>query len=189
MKKVMGNDQTAAILLLLVFLFYIHLLRTAYSILRPYTPTFEGQVFVQISGKVIHPGVYVFCRRPDMKTLVNRSGKCDLDTGKYPLWSSGLNSGSRINVQTTKNGIFFSKSEMSAYYKITLDLPIDLNKENISGLTAVPGIGPSTAAAIVRERDKKKGFVNLEELMDIKGIGPSLYKKIRHYFVLKQVKG
>jgi DNA uptake protein ComE-like DNA-binding protein len=73
---------------------------------------------------------------------------------------------------------------MSAFYKVTLGIPISLNTESLYGLTAIPGIGPSIARAIVRERDKRMGFQQKNEMLSIPGIGPILYKKVARYLRL-----
>ncbi len=78
----------------------------------------------------------------------------------------------------------FIQGEISAFYKITLKLPLSLNRETLEGLTAIPGIGPGIAKTIIRERAERKGFKSVEELMSIRGIGPSLYKRIEPHLVL-----
>jgi competence protein ComEA len=74
--------------------------------------------------------------------------------------------------------------EMSAFSKMTFGLPISLNRENEVGLTALPGIGNSLARAIVKERQNRGGFKNLDELRDIKGIGKKLLEKIRPFLIV-----
>lgn len=74
--------------------------------------------------------------------------------------------------------------EMSAFYKVTLGLPIRLNRESPEGLTAIPGIGPRTAEAIVRERTKTGGFKRIEDLRSVPGVGPALRQTIKPWVVL-----
>ena len=72
-------------------------------------------------------------------------------------------------------------SEMSAFYKTTLGIPIYLNSESEMGLTAIPGIGLGLAKAIVEERTKRGGFKSLDELLSVNGIGEKLYRKVTPY--------
>ena len=74
--------------------------------------------------------------------------------------------------------------EMSAFYRVTLGLPILLNRESPEGLTAIPGIGPKTAEAVVRERGRIGGFRRIEDLRSVPGIGPALLQTIRPWVVL-----
>ncbi len=72
----------------------------------------------------------------------------------------------------------------TAFQKITLGMPLSVNRECLEGLIAVPGIGPSIAGLIVRERKSRGGFKRLDEIMCIRGIGPGMYKRLKLYLVL-----
>jgi competence ComEA-like helix-hairpin-helix protein len=74
--------------------------------------------------------------------------------------------------------------KISAFHRLTLGIPISVNKDTALGLTAVPGIGPKTAAAIVRAREREGGFKQLKDLMSIRGISKSFYLKISPYLTL-----
>lgn len=58
---------------------------------------------------------------------------------------------------------------------------IDLNRADTTALTALPGIGPALARAIVRRRTEHGPFESVEELLDVKGIGPKKLQKMRPY--------
>lgn len=77
-----------------------------------------------------------------------------------------------------------ASAKISAFHRFTLGIPISVNTDTALGLTAVPGIGPKTAAAIVRAREREGGFKQLKELMSIRGISASLYHKISPYLTL-----
>lgn len=57
--------------------------------------------------------------------------------------------------------------------------PIDLNAATAEELTALPGIGPVRAAAIVRFREDRGAFRSVDELLDVKGIGPVTLGRLR----------
>ena len=46
-------------------------------------------------------------------------------------------------------------------------------------LEELPGIGPSLAAAIITEREKRGGFKAVGELQDVRGIGELRYADIK----------
>ena len=77
-----------------------------------------------------------------------------------------------------------ASGKISPFHRLTLGIPISVNRDNALGLTAVPGIGPKTAAAIVRARERKGGFKQLKDLVSIRGISASLYLKISPYLTL-----
>ena len=63
---------------------------------------------------------------------------------------------------------------------------IDLNEAEIDDLMAIPGIGYETANEIVQLREKKGGFKNLEELLEVRGIGKKKLERIRNFvFVVR----
>jgi len=77
-----------------------------------------------------------------------------------------------------------TSDKMSSFQRMTLGIPISVNTETALGLTAVPGIGPKRAAAIVSARERAGGFTQLIDLLTIQGISPSLYRRISPYLML-----
>ena len=95
-----------------------------------------------------------------------------------------ISSGADDDLCNLGDGFKSQSSALSAYQKITLGVPISINRESLEGLTAVPGIGPGIARSIARERVRRNGFKKLDEIKFIKGIGPGLYRKIKPYLKL-----
>lgn len=63
--------------------------------------------------------------------------------------------------------------------------PLDVNQATAEELEQVPGIGPVTAKAIVRYREKNGPFRRFEELMIIDGISEQKLEKLRPWLVVK----
>jgi len=55
---------------------------------------------------------------------------------------------------------------------------VDVNSATAEQLDALPGIGPAKAAAIVAYRETEGPFRSKEDLLNVKGIGPSILAKI-----------
>jgi competence ComEA-like helix-hairpin-helix protein len=66
---------------------------------------------------------------------------------------------------------FYSLEKIAGAHLIFCGRPVDINLADEIDLLAVPGIGPRTAEKIVRYRESVGGFVELEDLRRIPGIG------------------
>lgn len=56
---------------------------------------------------------------------------------------------------------------------------ISLNSATAAELTSLPGVGEATAAAIVTHREANGPFATVEQLMDVKGIGPAKFEALK----------
>ena len=54
---------------------------------------------------------------------------------------------------------------------------ISLNQANLQQLQTLNGVGEKKAQTIMEYRQKNGGFKSVDELMNIKGIGPKLFEK------------
>lgn len=144
----------------------------------------DEAVFVE----VVRPGgdarVYAFERGARLaELLVRLEGEGWVAPGS-PQGEALLGSGDRVELCEGPPTVRVVARGMSAFYKWTLKLPIDLNRVDREGLTVLPGIGPRLAERIVVERERRGGFVALEELMQVEGIGPLKWSKIQPYLTL-----
>jgi competence protein ComEA len=57
--------------------------------------------------------------------------------------------------------------------------PVNINTADAAALDALPGVGPSTAAAIIAYRTEHGRFTDVEELQEVRGIGPSKFEAMR----------
>ncbi|MGB8540517.1 MAG: helix-hairpin-helix domain-containing protein [Candidatus Acidiferrales bacterium] len=66
---------------------------------------------------------------------------------------------------------------------------VDLNSATAEELQQVPGIGPSTAKAIVNFRRKSGPFQKIDDLLAIKGISKGRLEKMRPYLTIRGTTG
>lgn len=76
---------------------------------------------------------------------------------------------------------FSSPGDISANIRPFFFLPVSVNNADQNLLESVPGIGPNLAEKIITLRNKKNGFTDLNELLDVEGIGPKKLAAIRHH--------
>ncbi len=70
--------------------------------------------------------------------------------------------------------VFSSTSVMAATEKV------NINTATVEELQTLSGIGPKTAKAIVKYREKQP-FESVDELIEVKGIGEKTLKKLKPY--------
>lgn len=62
---------------------------------------------------------------------------------------------------------------------------ININLAGIDDLVKLPGIGEKTAVKIIELRKAKGGFIKIEDLKEIKGIGDSKLEKLSKYIYIE----
>lgn len=61
---------------------------------------------------------------------------------------------------------------------------VSLNQATLEQLMTLPGIGESKALAIINYREEHGGFTEIEEIMQVSGIGESVFEKIKDSITL-----
>lgn len=69
--------------------------------------------------------------------------------------------------------------EVRTTISVTTD-KININTATLQELTKLPGIGPSIAERIVQYRVENGAFVQIEDIMKVRGIGRTRFEQIRH---------
>ena len=91
---------------------------------------------------------------------------------------------------STITGTVASSSKTKAASEPTSEefIFLDLNTADVSELEKLSGIGAQTAARIVGYREEHGGFRNIEEIMNVSGIGEATFSDIKeHIFVVDPV--
>ena len=63
---------------------------------------------------------------------------------------------------------------------------IDINTASQAELESLPGIGPTTAQKIIEYRDENGPFVSIEDIINVSGIGPGTYERIKDLITVGQ---
>ena len=99
------------------------------------------------------------------------------ETAQYTQWKATQQAhDQRLKTSDTEAKHYLSKPTLNAN---TLGTKVNLNTANIEQLQQLHGIGQKKAEAIVDYRSKNGKFKTIEEIQQVKGIGPALYSKNR----------
>ena len=75
-------------------------------------------------------------------------------------------------------GCHVTAGPMPAMMRLTLGLPIDVNRASTDELRALPGIGPVLARRIVEHRRRHGPFLDVASLQRVRGIGPRTVERL-----------
>lgn len=144
------------------------------------TTTPEALV-VHAAGALQAPGVYRLPPGSRVADVVNAAGgpAPDADLERVNL-AAPLADGSQVHVPRVGEPapVPVGGSGGGAGGATTTG-PLDLNAATLAQLEELPGVGPATAQAIVEERERRGRFGSVEELLDVRGIGPAKLDGIR----------
>lgn len=62
---------------------------------------------------------------------------------------------------------------------------VNINKASSAQLQTLNGIGPTKAAEIIKYRKAHHGFKTVDELVNVKGIGPKTVQKLRTQITIR----
>lgn len=155
--------------------------RTAASPTASSRPT--GMLIVHVAGDVVRPGVVRVSAGARVVDAIEAAGGGlpDADLDRLNL-AAKVTDGQRVAVAKIgapapiETGAATGGADPAGGAATG---PINLNTATATQLEELPGIGPSLAAAIIAEREKRGGFTAVTELQDVRGIGELRYADIK----------
>lgn len=83
--------------------------------------------------------------------------------------------------------LFLTLAAPAAASKTPPTHPIDINAASAKELEELPGVGPTTAKAIIQFREKTGRFRRVEDLLAIRGISEAKLARMRPYITVGPV--
>ena len=112
---------------------------------------------VNVEGAVVNPGSYPATAQDSLISIINSAGlKKTADT-------------TIISVHVRDSGAGIEPQK------------VNINTAPVWMLDALPGIGPGRAENIVAYRQKNGSFKGIDDLMNVDGMGKSVFDKIKDY--------
>ncbi len=133
-------------------------------------------VTVHVAGHVYSPGVYRLSPGVRVVDAVRAAGGATQDADLNAINLAGpIDDGQQIYVPAFGERIpgIASSGLVGESAVSSPQLPVNLNSATAEDLDILPGIGPTTASAIVLFRERNGPFASVEGLLEVPGIGPA----------------
>lgn len=139
---------------------------------------------VDVKGEVTNPGVYTVKDGERVHDVIEQAGGF---TGE--ALKEAINLAERcydeMVIVVPKEGEEAEISDISGVSESPSNEGILLNQATDTELTELPGIGPSKAEAIVAYRDENGPFQNVEDLVEVPGIGEKTLESIKEFLIVR----
>lgn len=159
--------------------FATHSSTTTITIATVPSTTIASSIVVYVAGSVAVPGIYRLAASARVNDAVLAAGGADADAdlGVVNL-AAAVHDGERVYVPEVGEAIP-PAIEAAPAAGTSPSEPVNINSATADQLDVLPGVGPATAAAIVAHRLQHGPFQTVEQLGDVRGIGPAKLDALR----------
>lgn len=139
------------------------------------------RIGVYISGEVKNTGVYYLKKDSRITDLINICGGLteEADVSKINP-AQKLNDSDKIIIPKKEENLNTESMEDTNESDINVQEKININTATKDELTSLNGIGEATANKIINYRNKNK-FKEIEDIMNVPGIGEAKFNNIKDY--------
>ena len=134
----------------------------------------EQKIYVDISGQVENPGVYIVSDGTRLFEVIEKAGGL--------LKDAEMNQINRAEIVTDGQKIIIpAKGEEIAVSGGGTPSGglININTADSTALQEIPGVGPATAEKIIAYRTENGRFATKEDIKNVSGIGDKTYEKMK----------
>lgn len=145
------------------------------------TPT-PAPITVFVTGAVHQPGLYTLPNPSRAQEAILAAGGYLLEADQSAVnLAAFLRDGEKILIPFIPTPLPEKAEEIPtpALPTPSVEKPLNINTATAEELDLLPGIGPSKASAIIAYRNKHGDFKRIEDLLNVSGIGPSIFDQIK----------
>ncbi|MHB8105849.1 MAG: helix-hairpin-helix domain-containing protein [Candidatus Cryosericum sp.] len=150
-------------------------------------PAVPVSINVYVTGAVLHSAVYSLPQGSIVRDAMTAAGGATKDADLIAInLAAPLEDGEQVTVPVkSPDGTSTVVSPTSsASSTSTTHARISINRGTLADLDSLPGIGPVKAQAILDYRAQHGLFKQLEDLQNVKGIGPKTYEDLKSLITL-----
>jgi len=148
----------------------------------------KAPVAVHVIGAVPRPGLYEFAEGARVQDAIDAAGGLLASANVDALnLAELLEDGQQLAIPYKDGSTPSTESGTTDLPSSATDTPTDnsstdlvnINTATLEELIALPSIGPTTAQKIIDYRDTNGAFSTIEDIMNVSGIGPSIFEDIK----------
>ena len=154
-------------------------------------PEQKEELVVYVCGAVNEPGIYTLPKESRLYEVIALAGgfSSEADPAYHNL-ARGIADGERIYILSYAETKALTMSqqvegELGENSSQEQKFLVNLNTATAEQLTSLPGIGEAKAANILAYRKKVGQFTDIEEIMNVSGIGEAMFEKIKDKITVK----
>jgi competence protein ComEA len=153
----------------------------------PASPSPTGELVVDVTGKVRHPGIVTLRLGSRVVDAVHAAGGARKGVSLAGLnLARPLDDGEQVVVGVPAvSGVAAPAASATASAGAAGATPmVNVNSAGQPELEELPGVGPVTAQAILSYRQENGAFTSVDQLLDVSGIGDATLAKIAPFVTL-----
>lgn len=148
------------------------------------SPTTAVSINVYVTGAVAHAGVYALPEHSIVQDALNAAGGPTKDADLVAVnLAARLDDGEQVTVPVVSADGSTAAASPAATGSAA-HARISINHATVAELDTLPGIGPTKAQEIVDYRTAHGPFKRLEDIQNVKGIGPKTYEDLKPLITL-----
>ncbi|HVE95352.1 MAG TPA: helix-hairpin-helix domain-containing protein [Acidimicrobiales bacterium] len=144
------------------------------------TTTTAAVLHVHAAGAVARPGVVQVAAGSRVADVVAAAGgatsEADLDLVNL---AAPVTDGERVYVPKRGETVASPARTQANQSAPSAPAIVNLNQATLAQLESLPGVGPATAQAILDYRTQRGRFRSVDDLLNVRGIGPAKLEQIR----------
>ncbi|MDR3556706.1 MAG: helix-hairpin-helix domain-containing protein [Syntrophobacteraceae bacterium] len=136
-------------------------------------------VAIEVKGEVARPGIYIL--ESSVATVAAAAAMADRRIKISDAMARlKLTPGQSLEIVRSKTGAEIKLGRMSGAALLAMGLKLDLNSAGLDDLLLVPHLRPAIAREIVKRRSQK-AWENVDDLQELRGVGPKTVQKLGDY--------